>query len=56
MLHLKAIQYSSKWVFKNTHAGERDIKKVLRKTLFNYKLHQDQDLFDKAFNYIREYY
>lgn len=42
--------------WQNPHAGERDVKKVLRKTLFNYKLHQDQDLFDKAFNYIREYY
>ena len=24
--------------------------------LFRYKLHQDTDLFDRAYNYIREYY
>ena len=39
-----------------THAGEREIKKALRQTLFKYKLHQDIDLFERAFNYIREYY
>jgi type I restriction enzyme R subunit len=39
-----------------THAGEREVKLALRKTLFKYRLHQDQELFDKAFGYIREYY
>lgn len=29
---------------------------ALRKTLFKYKLHQDTELFDRAFAYIREYY
>ena len=42
--------------WQDTHAGEREIKKVLRKTLFKYKLHQDTDLFERAFGYIREYY
>ncbi|MEM8605879.1 MAG: HsdR family type I site-specific deoxyribonuclease [Myxococcota bacterium] len=42
--------------WQNTHAGEREVKKALRKTLFKYKLHQDQDLFDKAYGYIRQYY
>jgi type I restriction enzyme R subunit len=42
--------------WQSTHAGEREVKKALRKTLFKYKLHQDQDLFDKAYGYIREYY
>lgn len=42
--------------WQDTHAGEREVKKALRKTLFNYKLHQDADLFDRAFGYIREYY
>ena len=32
------------------------MKMALRKTLFKYKLHQDTDLFDRAYNYIREYY
>lgn len=42
--------------WQNTHAGERDVKMALRKTLFKYKLHQDQDLFDRAYGYIRMYY
>lgn len=39
-----------------THAGEREVKKALRQTLFKYKLHQDTDLFERAYQYIREYY
>ena len=39
-----------------THAGEREVKKALRQTLFRYKLHQDAELFEKAYGYIREYY
>ncbi|MDP6803480.1 MAG: type I restriction endonuclease subunit R, partial [Gemmatimonadota bacterium] len=39
-----------------THAGEREVKKVLRKTLFKYQLHSDADLFGRAYDYIREYY
>ncbi|MGO6690721.1 type I restriction endonuclease subunit R [Rhizobium johnstonii] len=39
-----------------THAGEREVRKVLRQTLFRYKLHQDAELFEKAYGYIREYY
>jgi len=42
--------------WQNTHAGERQVKMALRKTLFKYKLHQDQDLFDRAYCYIRQYY
>lgn len=39
-----------------THAGEREVKKALRQTLFKYKLHQDMELFERAYQYIREYY
>ena len=39
-----------------THAGEREVKKALRQTLFRYKLHQDTDVFEKAYGCIREYY
>lgn len=39
-----------------THAGEREVKKALRQTLFRYKLHQDGELFENAYGYIREYY
>jgi type I restriction enzyme, R subunit len=39
-----------------TKTGERDIQQALRRTLLKYKLHKEQDLFDKAFEYIREHY
>ena len=42
--------------WQNTHAGERQVKQVVRKTLFKYRLHQDQELFDRAYGYIRQYY
>jgi type I restriction enzyme, R subunit len=42
--------------WQNTNAGEREVKKGLRKTLAKYKLHKDNELFDKAFGYVREYY
>ncbi len=42
--------------WQHTHAGEREVKLALRKTLFKYKLHQDQDIFDRAYEYICEYY
>ena len=34
----------------------REVKKALRMTLFKYRLHQDKDLFDRAYGYIRQYY
>ena len=42
--------------WQTTHAGEREVKKALRKTLFKYRLHQDQELFDRAYGYIRQHY
>ena len=42
--------------WQQTSAGEREVKKVLRKTLFNYKLHSDKELFGKAYDYIKQYY
>jgi type I restriction enzyme R subunit len=39
-----------------TISGEREIQKALRKTLLKYQLHKEQELFDKAYNYIREHY
>ena len=42
--------------WQSTHAGEREVKMALRKTLFKYKLHQEQELFDQAYGYIRQYY
>lgn len=42
--------------WQQTLAGEREVKKALRKALFKYKLHADEELFDKAYSYIRQYY
>jgi len=42
--------------WQNTKAGEREVQKALRKVIYvKYKI-KDQDLFDKAFGYIRQYY
>ncbi len=42
--------------WQTTAAGEREVKKALRKTLLKYNLHNDQELFDKAYGYIQQYY
>jgi len=42
--------------WQNTAAGEREVRKALRRTLFKYKLHADTELFDKAYGYVKEYY
>ena len=42
--------------WQNTRAGEREVKQALRRTLFKYRLHQDQELFDRAYGYVRQYY
>lgn len=42
--------------WQGTQAGEREVKKALRKALFKYKLHADDELFEKAYSYIRQYY
>ncbi len=50
---VKAIRFDG---WQSTHAGEREIKKALRRSLLKYKLHQDADLFERAYRYVREYY
>jgi type I restriction enzyme R subunit len=42
--------------WQTTTGGERLVKQALRKTLFKYRLHQDEELFEKAYGYIRQYY
>ena len=42
--------------WQHTSQGERLVQKELRKTLLRYKLHTDQELLDKAYEYIRQYY
>lgn len=42
--------------WQSTNAGEREVQKALRKVIYvKYKI-KDQDLFDKAYGYIRQYY
>jgi type I restriction enzyme R subunit len=42
--------------WQHTSQGERLVQKELRKALLKYKLHTDQELFDRAYEYIRQYY
>jgi type I restriction enzyme, R subunit len=42
--------------WQSTSSGEREVQKSLRTALLKYKLHKDQNLFDQAYAYIREYY
>jgi len=42
--------------WQTTAQGEREVKQALRRALLKYKLHTDQDLFEKAYSYIRQYY
>jgi type I restriction enzyme R subunit len=42
--------------WQQTSAGEREVQKSLRKQLLKYKLHKNQELFDRAYAYIKEYY
>ena len=42
--------------WQQTIAGEREVQHALRKTLLKYQLHKDQDLFDRAYAYIKQYY
>ena len=42
--------------WQQTAAGEREVQKALRRSLLKYKLHSDQDLFDRAYGYIVQYY
>ena len=36
--------------------GERLVQRALRKTLLKYQLHKEEELFEKAYGYIRQYY
>ncbi|OSZ79039.1 DEAD/DEAH box helicase [Chitinophagaceae bacterium IBVUCB1] len=42
--------------WQNSVAGEREVQKSLRKTLLKYQLHKEEELFEKAYLYIKEYY
>ena len=42
--------------WQKSNAGERQIQKTLRKSLLKFNLHKDQLLFERAYEYINEYY
>lgn len=42
--------------WQDTVAGEREVQSVLRRTLLKYRLHKEQDLFDRAYDYVRQHY
>lgn len=42
--------------WQKTASGEREVQKSLRQALLKYKLHKEQVLFDRAYEYIKEYY
>ncbi len=42
--------------WQQTIKGKREVKQSLRTALQKYQLHKEQDLFDKAYGYIEEYY
>jgi type I restriction enzyme, R subunit len=42
--------------WQNTNQGQREVQQSLRKALLKYKLHKNQELFDRAYGYIKEYY
>ena len=44
------------WKATMSICGERLVQKELRRALLKYKLHTDQDLFDRAYAYIRQNY
>ena len=42
--------------WQTTASGEREVQKSLRQALLKYKLHKDQQLFERGYAYIKEYY
>lgn len=42
--------------WQKTVAGEREVKIAIRRTLLQYQLHRDAELFEKTYGYVQEYY
>ena len=42
--------------WQDTDAGKREVRRALRSTLLKYQLHRDQQLFERAYGYIEQYY
>ena len=54
--HWKDIREKTENVGQAIQYAFREIKQALRKVLLKFKLHKEEDLFDKAYQYIREHY
>jgi len=39
--------------WQDTYAGEREVKKALRKTLLRFQIQKDQELFGRAFSFAK---
>ena len=52
-LIVRAVRFDG---WQQTTGGEREVKRALRCTLLKYQLHREQELFDRAYDYIRQYY
>ena len=50
---VKIVRYEG---WQSTVTGERLVQKSLRKTLLKYQLHKEEDLFSRAYEYIKAYY
>ncbi len=50
---VRAVRYPG---WQQTVGGEREVQRALRRTLLKYKLHHEQELFDRAYEYIKQYY
>lgn len=50
---VKIVRYDG---WQDSSSGQKEVQKALRKSLLKYELHKDQELFDRAYGYIREYY
>lgn len=42
--------------WQDSNTGQKQVQKALRQSLLKYKLHKDDELFDRAYGYIRAYY
>ena len=42
--------------WQTTHAGAREVKQAAPKDAVQYRLHQDRELFDRAYGYVRQSY
>jgi len=50
---VKVVRYDG---WQTSIRGEQEVQKQLRKTLLKYNLHKEQELFNRAYGYIKEYY